>query len=172
MVVVFMDCEKMMEIIIDTKEQLPWLFDKTNHPLFDPFTYRFEHLETGDYSIVGMSLPGASEGPKNNPSITIERKSPSDLFGSVGRGRTNLEKEFERMSRFTFSAIITEIDILSIYTDPPPMSQMRSKSVCHTLLSWAIRYGVHWIPCSNRMVAEKVCYLLLKQFWENNRGIK
>jgi ERCC4-type nuclease len=152
-----------MEIIIDTREQAPMLWDKVGSPKFPCFTFTWGNLKTGDYSISGMSSPNCDY------SITIERKNPSDLFLSLGKNRNRFISECERMSKFDFAAIVAEIDFYNIFKSPPPMSNMSSKSVFRSLIAISQRYGIHFFPCPNRVFAEKTIYLSLRRFWDDRQ---
>lgn len=153
-----------MTVIIDTREQNPYFY---GHAKDDPdyVGVRFEMatLKTGDYSIKGMSVPG--EGP----SITIERKNPSDLFLSMGKDRERFEKEWYRMADFDYAALVIELDYHSIYTAPPELSKMRSKAVFRSIIAISQRWGIHCFPCRDRGMGEKTTLILLKRFWEDRK---
>lgn len=89
-------------IIRDTREQLPYSFhglktdaDKGNKPLLIQTIDR--HLKTGDYSIDGLESQ-----------VTVERKSLSDLYGTLTHGRAAFIRELERMQEMEFSAVVVE----------------------------------------------------------------
>lgn len=150
-----------MIILIDTKEQKPILWDKINNPKFPNLKIKYKHLDTGDYSIQGYHNPSCQH------SIVIERKSLPDLFGSCGRGRVNLEKEFVRMSKFDHSEVCIEADLKTIFKNPPELSMMKPKSVYRTLVAWSQRYGVNVWPCPNRAFMEMHIFLTLKRFYDD-----
>ncbi len=143
------------KIVIDSREQLPFDFhcQELNHGKV--LTER-KTLKTGDYSIQGLE-----------DKITIERKSLSDLFSSVGSGRKRFEREMERMSKFDYAALVVESSLADIFTNPPNRSKMPSKSVFRTLIAWSQRYNVHLWPMWDRQSAERVTYLLLKRYWDD-----
>ena len=143
-----MKCE--YTIIQDSREQ-NGLFKKSAQQ--DVVT---EKLDTGDYSIKGLE-----------DKITIERKTLTDLFGSVGNGRKRLEAEFQRMQSFDYAALVIESSLASIFTNPPSRSDMNPKSVFRTLIAWSQRYNVHVWPMWNREAAERVTYLILKRFYDD-----
>jgi len=150
-------------LIIDTREQKPVLWDKEGDPWFKDMFVKNGTLKTGDYSIEGMDKPDCEY------SICIERKSLPDLFGSTGRGRGRLKKEFERMAGYDYAAIVLEADLNTIFRDPPPITAMKAKAVYRTLIAFSLRYGVHVWPCPNRHFAEKHIYLTLQRFWQDRR---
>jgi ERCC4-type nuclease len=147
-------------IAVDTREQAPWSFlgikadAKDNEkPLLVKTVQKT--LQTGDYSIEGL------EGQ-----IAVERKSHSDLVGSVSSGRDRFEREFVRMSTMPYAAVIVEASMAEILHHPPLHSKMNPKAVIRTALSWSIRYGVHWWFAPSRSHAETLCFRLLQQFWK------
>jgi ERCC4-type nuclease len=150
-------------ILIDTREQLPVLFDKVGDPDFPNLQYEFATLKTGDYSIEGMSTPDDSH------SICIERKSLPDLFQSFGRGRERFECEIQRMSKFDHAELVIEADFQTIFQDPPPLSQMLPKTVYRSILAFSQRYGFKPWPCPNRSFTEKHIFLTLNRFWDDRQ---
>ena len=74
-------------IITDTREQCPLVFE---HLASDRGT-----LQSGDYSIAGLEHDFA-----------IERKSISDLCGSVTKGRDRFERELHRLRGFDFARVL------------------------------------------------------------------
>ena len=112
-----------------------------------------KHLKTGDYSILGLE-----------DKVTVERKTKPDAFGSFGKGRPRLKKEFERLSKYMYGAIVLEINLSDILY-PPPYSKMKPKSVINTLISWSIRYNVHVWFGGNRDHSEALTYRILEKFW-------
>jgi len=145
-------------IIIDTREKNPFIFDEQKG------TIEFDTLKTGDYSIKEMS------SSSHHHSITIERKSLTDLFGSCGNGRVRFEKEFDRMSYFDHAELVIESDLRACFHAPPPLSMMKSISVYMTVLSWSQRYGVKVWWCTDRAFAENHTYLTLVKFWNDRQA--
>ena len=152
-----------MVVIIDNREQRPVLFDKAGDPTFPGLQIEWGTLTTGDYSIKGMDSPDCEF------SVCIERKSMADLFGSTGRGRDRLEREFERMSLFDHAEFVVEGDLREIFKSPPPISKMRPKLVYRTVLAFCQRYGVGFWPCPSRSFAERHTYLSLMRFWDDRQ---
>jgi len=146
-----------MQIIVDTREQSPYSFATITPP---PETIRAT-LKTGDYSLAGYENK-----------ITIERKSLIDTFGTFGRGRRRFEKELERMKSYDFAAVVIEADWVTILRCPPTRSKLNPRTVYASILTWAIRYGVHFFLCPNRAFAEKTTYRLLERFWKDHPDAK
>ena len=139
-------------IIIDTQEQLHYDFS-TIKPL--PLI-KHEKLKTGDYSIQGLE----SE-------ITVERKTLSDLFGSLGKGRNRFHREFQRMSEMKYAVLMIENDYETMFSNPPSHSTIMPKKIFRSLIAWSQRYGVHVWPMWSRESAEKATYLILKRYWDD-----
>jgi len=158
-----MSGHKNMPIIIDTREQLPFLIDKPGDPGFPNMTVKYGTLRTGDYSIDGCHSPDCCY------SVVIERKSISDLFGSAGRGRARLEREFQRMAEFDYAAFVIEADYRTIFHNPPEISCMKPAAVFATIMAFCQRYGVQPWACPTREFAEKCTYLLLRRFWDDRQ---
>ena len=73
-------------IIVDSREQ---------SPLPITFPTVTSGLPTGDYSAVGMETD-----------FTIERKSLSDLYGSLTSGRERFTRELQRMRGYAFARLL------------------------------------------------------------------
>jgi len=141
-------------IICDTREQNAYHFAHIKP--FAPWVI-YKALKTGDYSIEGYE-----------DRITIERKSLIDLFGSTGQGRERFEREFERLSKFEYAALVIEAGLGDIFKNPPAHSRMNPKAVFHTLISWSVYYGVHVWTAPDRTFSEKLTYYLLEKWWKKN----
>ncbi|MCY2967678.1 MAG: hypothetical protein NT069_29295 [Planctomycetota bacterium] len=93
-------------VVIDNNEQLPYLFagfrtdepassKKPSRPLVISTISR--SLHTGDYSLDGFEN-----------SISIERKSLADAYGTFGRGRERFEKELYRLNCMESGNVVIE----------------------------------------------------------------
>lgn len=142
------------QVIVDTREKAPFHFLNC-----DPWKIvgtQSIKLDTGDYSIVGFESR-----------LTIERKSISDLLGSISAERERFEREFERMDVMDFSAVVVEGELSDVLRHARDCTQLTIKSVVGTFDSWRIRYPrVHWVFCLDRRHAELQTLGLLKAFWK------
>lgn len=156
-------------IVIDTREQAPFRFTGFNalkhqggkRIVVEVVTDRC--LATGDYSIAGMETR-----------VAVERKSKSDLFGSLGRERARFEREVERLNAMEFGAVVVECDWHEIHELPPARTQMTAESVEGSIASWSVKYpAVKWFLCRDRRHAEWMTYRLLefchKELWGKKR---
>ena len=145
-------------IIIDTREQSPYTFE-----IIDPTPETIiRKLKTGDYSI-----------DRFEDRIAIERKTLSDLYGSLGgkksTRRDRLEREMKRMCDMDFAAVIVEADWKTIIKNPPSRSKLKPVSVLATIIAWMQRYGVHWLTCPNRTFAEKATHRILDRWYRDEK---
>jgi DNA excision repair protein ERCC-4 len=129
-------------------------------PLVVPVQYT--RLLTGDYTVEGLE-----------ELITIERKSLSDLFGSLSRNknddaRERFKREHERMAVMSFAVVIIEADWPTIMDHPPADSRLHPASVFGTAAAWQQTYGVHWEAMGSRDLAERRALYHLRRFWERH----
>lgn len=148
-------------VIVDTREQSPFSFrgikgdsDQAGRTYVVP-TERAT-LATGDYSIAGFE-----------DQITIERKSHSDLYGTMIRELPRFIKEFERMRTYRFSAVVVEADWARIIT-PPVGSKANGKSISRGIMSLQLRYpSTQWMTAPDRRWAEIWTFQVLRKFFEH-----
>ena len=146
-------------VIVDTREQHPYSFQgftcdaaKRYKPLIVPL--EVAGLRTGDYSLKGFESV-----------VAVERKSLSDLYGSLGQNRERFQREFERLAEMEYAALVIEAGWGAIIGTPPPNSKLLPKTVYRTLIAWQQRYGVHVWPCDTRNFAERSTLRMLERFW-------
>ena len=147
-------CRNNFTIIIDSREQAAYTFANIKP---DPPEVIYKALESGDYSIEGYE-----------DKVGIERKTLADAFQSFGRNRKRFEREFERLSKFEYAALVIEAGLGDIFKYPPAHSQMNPKAVFHTLISWSVYYRVFVWPAPDRIFGEKLTYYLLEKWWKKN----
>jgi len=143
-----------MDIIIDTREQQPWLFVTKSANIIS------RKLDTGDYSIDGWE-----------DKFCIERKkSVSELAKNIVEDR--FERELERMSEFLYPFILLEFDYndIAMYPEGSNLpkrvkSKIRIKEpfIKKRLCEIQIKYNIHIIFCTNVVYAENIAYGLMKQ---------
>lgn len=150
-------------VVCDTREQSPFAFTTPikiapNH--HRKLVVERGTLKSGDYSIVGLT-----------DQVAVERKSLTDLYGTLGRGRNRFEAELTRLQTLTFSAVVIEAELSTALNSPPPRSRLSPFSVLQTWLSWSIRYPrTHWFWCPGRLGAEAVTAWLLERFWRTTQS--
>ena len=145
-----------MQIVIDTREQLPYDFLNIDPP---PATIR-KALASGDYSIEGYE-----------DRVAVERKSKVDAYNSFGRGRRRFERELERLSTFEFAAVVIESEWRDLIRNPPARSRLNPKTIFVSVIAWSQRFGVHFFTVPGRAFAEKLTFRLLERFYKDHAGL-
>ena len=107
-------------IIIDTREQRPLHFKAL------PTTRGT--LETGDYSIVGLTH-----------CIAVERKSLDDLLACVGRERDRFTRELQRLRAYRFRLLVVETDAATIDVGQW-RSNLQPSHVFGSLAAWSAQF--------------------------------
>lgn len=152
-------------VVVDTREQIPFSFldfrtdarDKSR-PLVIPTTRH--KLHSGDYSIAGLES-----------CVSIERKSLTDLFGTIGRGRRRFERLLGRLNALTVAEVVVEATWPDVLTAPPMRTKLRPKTVFRSVLAWKQRFrNVHWTFAGSRRLTEVMTFRMLERFWRDNHG--
>jgi DNA excision repair protein ERCC-4 len=125
-------------IICDTREQRPWKFSE--------FT-RVERatLPNGDYSLRGFT-----------DRVACERKSISDLIGSITVGRERFLAECQRLTAYQFRALVIEASIEDVEAHAY-RSETLPKSVLGSVFSLFVDYGLPAFWCRNSKGAAQWC---------------
>lgn len=142
-------------IIIDTREQLPWEFG--NHVTSK------QKLDTGDYSIEGMEHL-----------LTIERKqSVSEIANNITE--TRFPAFLERMSTIPHKFMLFEFDLDDVYQFPVGSDIPKSKwdklrvsnnYIMKNISLFHIKYGIHTIFCGDSDNAEKMAVRLMRTVYD------
>jgi DNA excision repair protein ERCC-4 len=140
-----------LNIVVDTREQKPYQFKKYD------CTCEVKTLKTGDYSISGLENE-----------IAIERKSKSDLFGSLGSGRKRFEREFQRLQVIKYPVLLVESSLYDLFK-PIIFSKMKPIAVVNSVISWSIKYSVHVFFGCNRELSESLAYRILEKYYSNKQ---
>ncbi len=117
-------------IVRDTREQLPYEFKGIEQ--ID------RKIEWGDYSIVGHE-------PLFRPaSISIERKSVDDFYGSITHERERFKNMMEGLrDSVEWSGLVIEANESEVLCPELSGNQTHPHSVYGTLVSIEIKYGLH-----------------------------
>ncbi len=149
----------LVPVVIDTREQLPFSFDGLTCDRADgggALTVPTQRgtLASGDYSLLGYESR-----------VAVERKSLSDLYGTLGQGRERFERELERLAVMDFAAVVIEATWPEVCSEPPPHKQLSPKTVFRSIIAWSVRYQrIHWIPAGPRRLAEVTTFRILERF--------
>jgi len=131
-------------IAIDTREQQPYEFDGAE----------VVTLPTGDYSIVGLE-----------DRVTVERKTKTDAYGSLGQGRARFRREFERLTEFDYAVVVVE-DTVPGFLHRPSHSKMNPRVAIGSLLAWSVRYRVPVFFAGDRAHGRALTRKLLVMYWK------
>lgn len=141
-----------MRIIIDTREQRPFTFDR--------FCVDAERgtLATGDYSIDGLQ-----------DKISIERKGSLDeLIMCLSSDRGRFEYELQRSTVLEYFAIVIEGSFANVVAGRF-RSRMAVNAVIETIAAFSIRYRTSFLFCGGRSQAERLTFSLLSKFEREQR---
>lgn len=139
-----------MKIIIDSREQAPYTFTKQQ---YNGVTAEQGTLATGDYSIKGLESH-----------IALERKSLSDLTGTLTTGRERFTRECERGKGLEYFGLIIEASLDDIKSHAYK-SKVKPHSVLQSLASFSVKYALHVHYCGSREGGEYMTYSLLEKFF-------
>lgn len=151
-----------MIILSDTREQSPLEFD-----------YEFVSEVKREKLIVGDYQAEFNDGTR--PPIIFERKSISDLFGTMGKGYKRYKKEVERANQNGIKLIMIIEKPLSTVLKGYEKSDLTGDSVVMKLFTIWIKYGVYAVFCKDRDEMSRYIYefycaigrLMVKQSKEN-----
>jgi DNA excision repair protein ERCC-4 len=142
-----------MTIIIDTREQRPWMFGGA---------HRVERakLPAGDYSIAGFEA-----------TVAIERKSLDDFVQSIAWERDRFLRECERLRSYELKTILVEAGVPDVWTH-----RYRSKTAPQAVIASAVAieqdYGISMTWAGSRDSAEKIAALILSRFHRKRVGVR
>lgn len=156
-------------VIIDTREQAPYQFRtfkadakyKTQSGIARPLYIPTETatLRTGDYSIKG-----------HESEIAVERKSLTDLFGTLGGGRERFERELQRLSKFQVAHVVIEATWEAVLYSPPTRAKLSPKSVFRSINAWEQQFPtIHWQFMGIKPLAEHKTFRILERFWSQRQ---
>lgn len=136
-------------IVVDTREQ---------HPLWTGDKIERKKLDTGDYSIKGFER-----------TIAIERKSLSDLFGTVGGGHARFKAELQRALALDYFAIVVDgsyTDCVNKNFDGGYNSKMRGYVVSSILFTIHMKYKIPVFFTQGRTESKRIIKELLNAYYK------
>lgn len=138
-------------VIVDTREQLPYTFGRFPNWIGD---ISLEGLKTGDYSLVGYE-----------DVIGVERKTLSDMVGSLMNGRERFLREMERLSAFKYKCLVIEATREELKTPYRFAKDVKAhpNGIVGSLDALSVKYGipVHY-GCNRELSEEYVASFLSK----------
>lgn len=142
-----------LEIIVDSKEKIPWVFDERRF-----FTTR-KNLLTADYS-----LPGLEDR------VALERKQLGEFVNTVIHSWLRFRKELVRLSGFDVAAIVVEGNLQQI-VDHQYESEAEPASVLGRMNGIFLDHGIPVFLWGDRVLASQMAGRFLLQAWRKCHGI-
>jgi ERCC4-type nuclease len=136
----------MFGIAIDTREQRPWKWHAS-------VPYTGATLAAGDYAPIGCES-----------SIAIERKSLSDLWGSVTRDNARFQRELSKLAKYKYAAVVIEGAQAAILRGNR-YSQIDGSRVLSTCATLETKFGVPFHFAGDRANAAIWALHLLESAW-------
>ena len=143
-----------MKIIIDSREQRPFLF-KGKH--FEDVVTEAGALTVGDYSLAGLT-----------DKVAVERKELSDLVACLGRERERFERELQRGAALDAFAVVVEASWQEL-AEGAYRSRLNPHSACQSVLAFMGRYRLPFFFAGSREGAEYAAWGFLRQYLEGAR---
>lgn len=149
-----------MKIIIDTREQRPLEF---KHRFITGCIFR--KIDAGDYAVE------FEDG--YSPPVVFERKSISDLFGTLGDGYKRFKKEIVRAREANVTIIIIVEQTLFDIKEGIERSFRSGDTILSQLFTLRARYGIETVFCNGRDECSEYItqfYLGLGREYIKNKG--
>ena len=149
-------------VLQDTREQAPWNFANI---VIEKRAWlvkrKLASLKTGDYSIEGFE-----------DRLCIERKSGSDLVGSITSGNARFRREHERMKAIDdaggFACVIIEDSMARLCDelDGDAGRRVTGDVIIGAAASWPMRYSCPWFFAGDRRRAELLAFRVMLKWWK------
>lgn len=147
-----MATEPPFRVIIDSREQAPLEFPGIE-------TVRGT-LKTGDYSVEVAGVSWANR-------VAIERKSYSDMWGSMSTDRRRFERCIQRLAQLDHAAIVIECSLTELAVQPSRIQRCTPASVIGGLISWSVQYRIPVWFADNRTFAARIVIRILSSYWKH-----
>lgn len=139
-------------IIVDTREQQPWLFED--------YAIANKKLDTGDYSIEGLQEIFAIE----------RKKSINEIANNIVEPR--FKDVIARLSQLKYSFILLEFGMTEVLNYPIGSNlpkkmwdkiKITPAFIMKNILDWQLKHNIKVIFCNNASNAEKVAEYIIKK---------
>ena len=134
--------KQLPKIIIDTREQTPFVFAPDVETVAGT-------LQFGDYSLEGFT-----------DLVVIERKSLPDIVACCGSQRDRFKRELATLRGYKYKAVIIESTLQKV-TNGKWRGKVQPAHVLGSIASWRLRYGIDFIYAGSPELAAKECYRFL-----------
>jgi hypothetical protein len=158
-------------ILIDSQEKHPFTFQgfiQEGRPLIVPTRFQSLGPTHGDYSAIGLEFD-----------CHIERKSREDAqatFLAHGERRERWLRTLGFLAEILCGAIVIECSMGEMLQTVEPHGKRSKATLQKTLhrqvLAWQIDYGLPFIFCDNRKLAQATAFQLLRRRWHVVNGLK
>lgn len=136
-----------MRVIVDSREQLPYCFDKYQVEIVT------SALPAGDYSLIGFESQ-----------IAVERKTLDDLIACLmNSNRARFERELTKLRNYDLAAVVVEASLLDV-SRGNYRSRMNSHSALQSIVAFQVRYRVPFVWAGNRAGGEYMTFSLLSKY--------
>lgn len=143
-------------IVRDTREQIKWQFSNLPIRGYKQIQTIDKKLDQGDYSIVGYE-----------DKFAIEKKSVSDLCGTLTGGHERFIREMERLKNYETSYIIIEGEFLQICLHLQKYGRLNSLTgIINSLLAYAYHYHIRVKFCKDMKTANEYAARKIVEYWE------
>lgn len=160
-------CTTPYTIVIDTREQRPLCFDNVitkesaGSRVAVSIPTKTRGLKSGDYSIEGYER-----------TFALERKSSSDLIGTISRGRERFERELARMQDMDCSAVIVEAELADCVALCENTTRFHTEAFQNTIIAWQQRFPkTHWYFCRTRLDAVRTIWRIIERFLRDRKEV-
>ena len=144
-----------LTIIIDTREQKPWIFD-------DHVTAN-RKLDTGDYSVEGLEHI-----------LAIERKrNVAEVANNITESR--FKDVVDRLKSFKYSFVLLEFDMNNVLEYPVGSTipkklwskiRISPQYILKHITDLQVEHGIHVIFCGSSSNAEKLALSIMKRVYK------
>jgi ERCC4-type nuclease len=145
-------------IVVDTREQNPLQFTASANVT----GIVTKTLPVGDYSLLGYEH-----------NIAVERKSATDLFGTLGKGHKRFEQELRKSLQYDCFIILVECPFRKIQQKDFPEahhSKMRGDVIIDILFTIKFKYGIDVIFATDRNEASAIIRNLFKAYLKHRQA--
>jgi len=127
-------------------------------PLWKEGKAIFKKLNVGDYSIEGFE-----------DRIAIERKSISDLFGTLGKGHKRFKKEIERALNYDYFAIVIDGSYSAAYNkdfEGSYHTKMKGYVITSILFTIHVKYKIPVFFTNGRKESKRIIKDILYSYFK------
>jgi DNA excision repair protein ERCC-4 len=141
--------------LVDSREQLPYDLR--------PLQMKSATLDAADYSLLGCEH-----------CVAIERKTLADFVACCGNERERFQRELLRLRGYAHRAVVIEASAADLEAGTW-RSQINSKNVVASVLSWSFQLGIPFYLAGDRKTAEqwtaKLLFLAARHRWRECRDL-